>query len=97
MACDTTVRLELSQFLDPQFELFDFIAKLVDAVGIARRELVFEALEPCLLSIFVHLGFPNVLGFFSLVDIAFSNISHLEGIVNFPAVNAHHPVTVDPS
>jgi hypothetical protein len=34
-------RLEFGQFLDPRFELFDFVAKLVGVVSIARRKLVF--------------------------------------------------------
>ena len=35
-------RLEFGQFLDPRFELFDFVAELVGVVSIARRKLVFQ-------------------------------------------------------
>jgi len=59
--------LEFGQFLDTGFQLFDLLTQLLGFCTLRGCELIFQALKPAFLSLFVDLRLANVLALFERV------------------------------
>lgn len=87
-------RVELGQFFNTTLKLFYLVAEFLGFVTIGGK-LVFEFMKACLLALFVHLGFADVLGLLNLVHVALRQFGHVERIIYLFSVYPHHTLRVD--
>ena len=92
---DFACRAKTGEFVDTGFELFNFVLELVSLWVVSSSELIFEALEAGFFTLFVDIGFADVLAFVDLVEIRFREVGDFECLVDFGAVDGGNTFAIN--